>query len=121
MFNKLLLASAACCTLSTPAFAGLYLNGEFNQQSQGKEWNGNAIDLHIGYEGTFGEKGSFYIQGGPFLDNPKNGDSETRGSGKVGAGYELAENTNVYGELSVVTNDTTDNNWGTKLGVKYNF
>mgnify|MGYP003155229923 FL=1 len=121
MFNKLLMAGAACCTLSTPAFAGFYLNGEFNQTNVGSEWNGNGVDLHVGYEGSVGEKGSFYVQGGPYLSNPKDADSETKGSGKIGGGYEIADSTNVYGEFSVVTNDTTDNTWGTKLGVKYNF
>ena len=121
MIKKILLAGATCASCSAPAFAGFFVNGEFNQTNVGKEWNGNGIDLHLGYEGTVGEKGSFYVQGGPYLDNPKGSDSETRASGKIGGGYDIAKNTNVYGEFSVVTKDTTDNNWGTKLGVKYNF
>ncbi len=121
MINKFLMAGLACCSFSAPAFAGFYLNGEFNQTNTGSEWNGNGVDLHVGYENSVGEKGSFYIQGGPYLSNPKDADSETKGSGKIGGGYEIADSTNVYGEFSVVTNDTTDNTWGTKLGVKYNF
>ena len=121
MIKKLLMAGAACCTLSTPAFAGFYLNGEFNQTNVGSEWNGNGIDLHVGYEDSVGEKGSYYLQGGPYIDNAKDVDSETRFSAKVGGGYDFRPNTNVYGELSLVTNDTTDNTWGTKLGIKYNF
>jgi|TARA_R100000149_G_C5852257_1_gene120602 hypothetical protein len=121
MIKTFLFSSAACLSFSAPAFAGFYVNGEFNQTNVGKEWNGNGIDLHIGYENTIGEKGNFYIQGGPYLENAKDSDSETRASGKIGGGYDIAKNTNVYGEFSVVTKDTTDNNWGTKLGVKYNF
>jgi outer membrane autotransporter protein len=121
MIKTLLFTGATCLSFSAPAFAGFYLNGEFNQTNVGQEWNGNAIDLHVGYENKVGEKGNFYIQGGPYLDNPKGSDSTTKASGKIGGGYELAKNTNVYGEFSVVTNDTTDNTWGSKIGVKYNF
>ena len=121
MIKKLLMVGAACCTLSAPAFAGFYLNGEFNQTNVGSEWNGNGIDLHVGYEDSVGEKGSYYLQGGPYIDNAKDVDAETRFSAKVGGGYDFRPNTNVYGEVSVVTNDTTDNTWGTKLGIKYNF
>ena len=121
MIKTFLFSSAACLSFSAPAFAGFYVNGEFNQTNVGKEWNGNGIDLHVGYENTIGEKGNFYIQGGPYLENAKDSDSETGASGKISGGYNIAKNTNVYGEFSVVTKDTTDNNWGTKLGVKYNF
>ena len=64
MLKKVLTLSAASVALSVPAYAGFYLNPEFNQTNVGSEWGGNAIDLHIGYENTVGENGSFYLQGG---------------------------------------------------------
>ena len=63
MLKKVLTLSAASVALSVPAYSQWYLNPEFNQASVGSKWGGNTIDLHIGYENTVGENGSFYLQG----------------------------------------------------------
>ena len=119
MFKTLLIAAGTLGTLTAPVSAGFYLNGEFNQSHVGSDWNGSGIDLHVGYENTVGEKGSFYIQGGPYLSNPKGADNETNISAKVGGGYDVTEKLNAYTEVSVITDDT--NTWGSKLGLKYSF
>ena len=119
MLKKVLTLSAASVALSVPAYSQWYLNPEFNQTNVGSEWGGNAIDLHIGYENTVGEHGSFYLQGGPSFINPSVGDSDTKLSGKVGGGYDLSDKLNAYGEFAVVTDDV--NTYGTKLGLKYSF
>ena len=119
MLKKVLTLSAASVALSVPAYAGFYLNPEFNQTNVGSEWGGNAIDLHIGYENTVGENGSFYLQGGPSFINPSVGDSETKVSAKIGGGYNLSDNLNAYGEFAIVTGDKTTK--GTKVGLKYSF
>jgi len=118
MFKKVLTIAAASA-LSTPAFASFYGNAEFNQTNNGSEWGGNGIDLHVGYEGTVGEKASFYLQGGPYVSNPSVGKAKTNFSGKLGGGYDITEKLNGYGEFSLVT-DTT-NTYGTKVGLKYKF
>ena len=119
MLKKVLTLSAASVALSVPAYAGFYLNPEFNQTNVGSDWGGNAIDLHIGYENSVGEHGSFYLQGGPSFINPSVGDSDTKLSGKVGGGYDLSDKLNAYGEFAIVTGDKTTK--GTKVGLKYSF
>ena len=118
MLKKVLTLSAASVALSVPAYAGFYLNPEFNQTDLGGEFVGNVIDLHIGYENSVGENGSFYLQGGPSFINGTV-DSDTRLSAKAGGGYDLSDKLNAYGEFAVVTDDV--NTYGTKLGLKYSF
>ena len=115
---KKVLTIVAASALSTPAFAGFYLNVENNGSYTGKDYNGSGTDLHLGYEGGNGT-GSYYLQGGAFLSNPDGGDSSTNFSGKVGGSVAATDKVDVYGEFSIVTNDT--NSYGTKLGLKYKF
>jgi len=89
---KKVLTIAAASALSTPAFAGFYVNVENN--------------------------GS-YIQGGAYLNNPDGADSETNFSGKVGGSVIASKNIDVYGEFSIVTDDT--NSYASKIGLKYKF
>ena len=49
-------------------------------------------------------------------------DSETRFSGKAGAGIPVTDAVGVYGELSFLTADNADDlGVGGKLGLKYSF
>ena len=43
-----------------------------------------------------------------------------RSLGKVGIGIDVAEDVNIYGEISFIT-DEDDNGYGTKFGVTYSF
>ena len=115
---KKVLAVAAASAVSTPAFAGFYLNAEVNSGFSGQDYTGSATDLHLGYEGSNGSA-SYYVQGGALLNNPDDGESETNFSGKVGGSISAAEKIDVYGEFSMVADDT--NSYGTKLGLKYKF
>ena len=115
---KKVLTIAAASALSTPAFAGFYLNVENNGSYTGRDYNGSGTDLHLGYEGGNGSA-SYYLQGGAFLSNPDGGESSTNFSGKVGGSVAATDKVDVYGEFSIVT-DTT-NSYGTKLGLKYKF
>ena len=115
---KKVLTIAAASALSTPAFAGFYLNVENNGSYTGENYNGSGTDLHLGYEGG-NSSASYYLQGGAFLSNPDGGESSTNFSGKVGGSVAATDKVDVYGEFSIVT-DTT-NSYGTKLGLKYKF
>ena len=115
---KKVLTIAAASALSTPAFAGFYLNVESNSAFLGKDYIGTGTDAHLGYEGGNGTA-SYYLQGGAFLSNPDGGESSTNFSGKVGGSVAATDKVDVYGEFSIVT-DTT-NSYGTKLGLKYKF
>ena len=112
---KKVLAVVATSALSTPTFAGFYLNVESNSAFLGKDYIGSGTDLHLGYEGG-NDSASYYLQGGAFLSNPDGGDSSTNFSGKVGGSVAASERVDVYGEFSIVTDST--NAYGTKLGLK---
>ena len=115
---KKVLTIAAASALSTPAFAGFYLNVESNSAFLGKDYNGSGTDAHLGYEGG-NDSASYYLQGGAFLSSPDGADSSTNFSGKVGGSVAATDKIDLYGEFSIVT-DTT-NAYGTKLGLKYKF
>ena len=115
---KKLLAVAAVSAVSTPAFAGFYLNAEVNSGFSGQDYTGSGTDLHLGYEGSNGSA-SYYVQGGALLSNPDNADSETNFSGKVGGSISATEKIDVYGEFAVVTDD--ENSYNSKLGLKFAF
>ena len=100
------------------ALAGPYANVENNAGYQ-DGYQGSTTDIHIGYEGgddTYG----FYVQGGPAIVSPSEGDSEFELSGKVGGSVNASDNFSVYGELSFITTED-DPSLGTKIGAKYNF
>ena len=105
--------------VGSAALAGPYVNVENNAGYSGGDYLGSATDFHVGFEGAEGAY-AFYLQGGPALIAPDNGDSEFELSGKIGGSVQAAENFNVYAELSVITTED-DPSFGTKLGAKYSF
>ena len=118
---KKILAVTAASLLSTPAFAGVYLNTEVNNGYTGKDYTGRTVDLHVGYEGS-ASKLDYYIQGGPALTAVADVDgTETEFSGKVGGTFNVSDNLGIYGEFSGISNEDADNNYGTKIGAKYSF
>lgn len=116
-------AAAAAPLLAAPAIAGPYVNVEANSGFTGSEYNGTTTDLHVGYEGALGERGSYYVQGGASLVSPDGGETETVPSGKAGLGFDVTEKLGAYGEVSFIGSgdDDIDRGYGAKLGVKYSF
>ena len=107
------------------AFAGPYVNVESNISYPDGDYTGATTDLHIGYEGSLGEKADFYVQGGPsFIAVDGTDGSEGEISGKVGVNVAATDSIGVYGELSGVTAEANNDdvvNWGAKLGAKFTF
>lgn len=102
--------------------AGPYANVESNSGYSGSDYSGTTTDIHVGYEGPVGEGGSYYVQGGPAIVAVDGEDSTTELSGKAGIGFNVTESLNLYGEVSFITVDgDDDNNYGTKVGLKYSF
>ena len=122
---KALLLAGAASFLAAPAFAGPYVNIENNAGFTGSDFEGSVTETHVGYESALGESSAWYIQGGPALVSPDGDDLTTELSGKVGVGVDVTENLGVYAEIAAQTSDeinfNEDLNFGTKLGVKYNF
>tara|TARA_X000001036_G_scaffold161131_1_gene152796 strand:- start:388 stop:750 length:363 start_codon:yes stop_codon:yes gene_type:complete len=104
-----------------PASAGVYLNPEFNKAYVGTDAWGSALDLHVGYEGSATDKLGYYIQGGPTVLYPLNGERSTEIGGKVGASYGVTERFTAYGEFAGISNEEDDNTYGLKLGGKFSF
>jgi hypothetical protein len=108
--------------MATPALAGPFVNVEANSGFSGSEYVGSVTDIHVGYDGAIGESASFYVQGGPAVVSPDGGSTTTELSGKAGLGVDVTEALNVYGEVSFITVDgSEDSSYGTKVGVKYSF
>ena len=123
MFIKSIAAAAAVTAMGAgSAFAGPYVNIETNAGYTGNDYNAATTDLHVGYEGAMGEDAGYYIQAGPAIVAVDGEATTTEFSGKAGVGVDIAENVNVYGEVSFITiDDSDDNGYGVKAGVKYTF
>ena len=118
---KSLLAVAAVGSVATPAaFAGPYINTEVQNGYVGSDYIGRTIDIHLGYEGST-EKLDYYIQGGPALINGDAVEGSTEFSGKTGVNIAATERLDVYGEVSLLTAEDTDNSYATKIGGKFKF
>ena len=112
--------------LAGAAFAGPYVNVESNITYPDGDYSGATTDLHIGFEGSLGEKADYYVQGGPsFIAVDGTDGSEGEFSGKVGVNVAATDSIGVYGELSGISDEdsTGDDivNWGAKAGVKFVF
>ncbi len=123
MFKPLIAAVAAAPLFAGAAFAGPYVNVETNAGWTGSDYDGSVTDIHIGYEGALGENTGYYVQAGPALYAPDGDEVDTRFSGKGGVTVAATENVGVYGEISFLTGEDSDddNGYGGKIGLKYTF
>jgi len=123
MIKSVFAATAALSVSAGAAVAGPYVNVEANAGWTGSEYGGAVTDMHVGYEGDFGDAASYYVQGGASLVSPDGGESETVPSGKAGIGVSLTEQLGAYGEVSFLGSgdEDIDRGYGAKLGVKFNF
>ena len=112
-------AGALVCALAVAPLAkadGFYVNPEWNGAWSGSEFGGSVMDAHVGYEA-----GSFYIQGGPSWVSPQGDETELGFSAKTGVSAPVADNIDVYGEVSYAKYENIDAGYGLKLGGKVNF
>ena len=122
MIKSALAALAAAPFFASSALAGPYVNIESNAGYTGSDYNAVTTDFHVGYEGPIGESAGYYVQAGPAIVSADGADTTNEFSGKAGVGVDVAENVNVYGEVSFITVDgQDDNNYGLKAGVKFGF
>ena len=122
MIKSVLATIAAAPLFAGAAIAGPYVNVETNAGWVGDDYSGATTDLHVGYEGNLGDSASYYVQAGPAIVAVDGEDSDTQFSGKAGLGLPVGDNLGVYGEVSFLTADDSDDlGLGGKLGVKYNF
>jgi len=122
MFKTTIAAAAAAVAFApAAALAGPYVNVEANAGWVGDNYTSTTTDIHVGYEGEVGAA-SYYVQAGPAVVAVDGVDTETQFSGKAGLGIPVSDELGVYGEVSFLTADDSDDlGVGGKLGVKYNF
>ena len=123
MIKSAFAALAAATAIAAPSavLAGPYVNVETNAGWTGDDYTGATTDVHVGYEGQIGTA-SYYVQGGPAVIAKDGVDTETEFSGKAGLGLPVSDALGVYGEVSFLTADKSDDlGVGGKLGVKYSF
>ena len=121
MIKSVFAATAALSMSAGAALAGPYVNVETNAGWVGDDYSGATTDIHVGYEGEIGAA-SYYVQAGPAVVAVDGVDTETEFSGKAGIGIPVSDAIGVYGELSFLTADDSDDlGVGGKLGLKYNF
>ena len=121
MIKSAIAAVAAAPFLASSALAGPYVNVENNAGWAGNDFSGSVTDLHVGYDGDLGDKGNWYVQGGPAIVAMDGEDATTEASGKIGAGVALTDRLGAYGEVSAITADRSDVNFSTKAGLKFAF
>ena len=115
---KILAILPAAILAAAPAIAGPYANVETDTSRVGNEYQSTSIEKHVGYEGAFGEKGAYFVQGGLTTISTEE-EASVEVSGKAGAAYTINERTSVYGEYAFVNGDEIGST--IKTGVKYNF
>jgi hypothetical protein len=123
MIKSVFAATAALSMSAGAALAGPYVNVETNAGWTGSDYSGAATDVHLGYEGPIGERGSYYVQGGIVVLSPDGEDMDVAPSGKAGLGFALTEALGAYGEVSFAGSGDSDvdKGYGAKVGLKYNF
>ena len=117
--------AAAPFLLAGAAFAGPYVNVESNLSYPDGDYSTGTTDLHVGYGGET-DNVSYYVQAGPaFVHTDSSDDTETELSGKVGASFQVADATSVYGEISGITKEDSSVDdfidFSGKIGVTYKF
>ena len=118
---KSFIALATLSALSaTPAMAGPYVNTEINSGWTGSDYGSSQTDLHVGYAGNAQDL-NYYLQAGPAIVSVDGEDANTEFSGKAGGSFQATEAVSVYGEISFITTDADDNNYGTKAGLTWAF
>ena len=117
---KTIALALAASTFAVPAFAGPYVNVESNSNYTGSDYTSRATDLHLGYENSIGSL-AYYAQGGKTINAADGVDSKSNWSGKLGGSVSATDKLGVYGEISFSQVKEDDNNYGSKLGLKYSF
>ena len=107
--------------LSGAAFAGPYVNLEANGSYPDGDYTSGNLEAQIGYEGG-ADKFGYYVSVGPTVGHTEAADEfgDVEIAGYVGATYQVADNTGLYGEVYGATADD-DIDFSGKVGVKFTF
>jgi len=111
-------AVGGAAALASPAQAegNFFVNPEYNAGWSGSDFTAGVLDAHVGYE-----SGAFFAQIGPSILMVDGADAETGFSGKTGLSGAVADNVDMYGEISFAKYEDVDAGYGLKVGAKYSF
>jgi len=111
-------AVGGVAALACPAQAegNFFVNPEYNAGWVGSDFTAGVLDLGVGYE-----SGAFFAQIGPSILMVDGADAETGFSGKTGLSGAVADNVDMYGEVSFAKYEDVDAGYGLKVGAKYSF
>ena len=103
------------------AFAGPYVNVEANGAYPDGDYTSGNLEAQIGYEGG-ADKFGYYVSVGPTVGHTEAADEfgDVEIAGYLGATYQVAESTGLYGEIYGATADD-DIDFSGKVGVKFTF
>ena len=122
---KNLLIAAAVIAAPSAAIAGPYVQAESNSSFSASNYQGTILETHLGYASDLGDSSSWYIQAGPAIVMPDDGETTTELSGKVGISTDVTEQLEAYGEVSAMTTDEMnfdeDLDFGVKAGLTFRF
>ena len=124
LIMKSIIAAGLLLGASAPAFAGPYANVESNTGWTGNDRNATITEVHGGWEFEPSDNSTIYVQGGPAFVSVDDEDLRNEISGKAGVSVDITEKTEVYGEITFITNDRDFNNdldLGVKVGGTYRF
>ena len=104
------------------AFAGPYVNLEANGSYPGLDYESGNLEAQLGYAGSTEGGLDWYVSAGPTVSHSEAdgefGDVEI--AGYLGATYQVADSTGLYGEIYGATADD-DIDFSGKVGVKFTF
>ena len=129
MIKSLMAAVVAVPVLATAAVAGPYVNVESNSAWYTRCSKcdtvriGNITEFHIGYEGTIGDKTTYFFQGGPAIVKETGNEDEEESSAKAGITFNLTEQFELYGEVWTISDGFVfdGSQITTKVGGTYRF
>ena len=98
---------------------GFYIYTEVESDWTGNEYDGSSINTRVGYERDLSETTEVYIELGPAIGLENGADADTRLEVEVGGDVALTESLELYGEVEMRTGPLND--YGTKIGLQYNF
>ena len=103
------------------AFAGPYVNVEANGSYPDGDYTSGNLEAQIGYEGG-ADKFGYYVSVGPTVGHTEAADEfgDVEIAGYLGATYQVADSTGLYGEIYGATADD-DIDFSGKVGVKFTF
>ena len=125
--STLAAAAAAPFLLSSAAFAGPYVNLEANGSYPGGDYESGNLEAQVWYEGTTTGGLDWYVSAGPTVNHTETSDEfgDVEIAGYLGATYQVADSTGLYGEVSGISNEDAAGDdivdFGGKIGAKFTF